>query len=147
MRPVNVTPEDKALEALVAASLRCPDKLPEISQNAIRRFVEQHVTLNEEDEAALARTKPLLFEGIDNILAQRKPDHSISNSRATRNAEHPIPAALAGFASRQKLSILQTRQLLGMRLEILGHRSTPGSDDLETFDWERFYKKVKEFLK
>jgi hypothetical protein len=147
MTPESVNAQEAALEALVAASLRCPEKLPDITENEIRRFVEQKVTLDAEDEAALADTKGELFKTIKTILTRGRQGQQVPGSTGALRLDHPIPASLSAFASRQKLSMLETRQLLGMRLEILGHRSSPGSDDLERFDWERFYNRVKEFLK
>lgn len=41
----------------------------------------------------------------------------------------------------------QMRTLLNMRLQIMGHRSDSVSEDLESFDWERFYERVKEYLR
>jgi len=147
MTPENVGAQEAALEALVAASLRCPDKLPDITEREIRRFVEQKVTLRAEDEAALAKSKPGLFKSIEKILGHHDQEHSVSDSRCSETNEHRIPVSLATFAARQQLPSRQVRQLLGMRLQLLGHRGAPGSDDLEKFNWERFYNKVKEYLK
>ncbi len=147
MTPENVRAQEAALEALVAASLRCPDTLPDITENEITRFVEQQVTLRAEDEAALAKSKPGLFKTIEKILGHHEKEHSVSNSRCSQTTEHPIPVSLAAFAARQNLPAHHTKQILGMRLQLLGHRGAPGCDDLEKFDWERFYKKVKEYLK
>jgi hypothetical protein len=149
MTPQNVRAHEKALEALVAASLRCPGKPPEITGNEIRRFVEQKVTLSAEDEAALAKSKPSLMRAVGNILkGNTEPDEDcVRGLRRTATVETPIPVSLAHLATREHLTIDQTRQLLNMRLQIKAHRSDSQSDDLEKFDWERFYTKVKEYLK
>ncbi len=70
------TPDERALEALAAASLRCPDELPDITDDEIKRFVEQKVTLSNEDEAALAKSKPQLLQAVNEILLGNKQnDH------------------------------------------------------------------------
>jgi len=60
--------------------------------------------------------------------------------------EFPIPNSLVIFAQREADSDL-TRCLLGMRLEIKAHRSNSKVDDLEAFDWDRFYRSVKQYLR
>ena len=60
--------------------------------------------------------------------------------------EVEIPAALARFASEAGLSFRQTLMLLDMRRQIIAHRSNTKSDDLDKFDWQKFYQSVKEFL-
>jgi hypothetical protein len=149
MTPKSVKAQDEALEALVAASLRCPDKLPEITENEIRRFVEHKVTLSAEDEAALAKSKPGLMRAIGNILKgnAESDEDCVRGSGTARRADVPVPASLAKLAVREYLTTNQTHQLLNMRLQIKAHRSNSQSEDLEKFDWERFYSKVKEYLK
>jgi transcriptional regulator with XRE-family HTH domain len=58
-----------------------------------------------------------------------------------------IPGSLSAFASSAQLGYAQTLMLLDLRKQILAHRSSSQSDDLEQFDWPRFYHSVKEFLK
>lgn len=58
-----------------------------------------------------------------------------------------IPERLSNLAKHEHLSFAQTLMLLDMRLQIKAHRSNSHSDDLEKFDWERFYEAVKQFLK
>src|SRR5258705_6915673 len=149
MTPKNVRAQEEALEALVAASLRCPDKLPEITENEIKRFVEQKITLSAEDEAALAKSKPGLMQAVGNILKgnTESDEDCVRGSATARRADVPIPASLARLAVREHLTGCQTHQLLNLRLQIKAHRSDSQSDDLEKFDWERFYTKVKEYLK
>lgn len=149
MTPKSVKAQEEALEALVAASLRCPDKLPEITENEIRRFVEQKVTLSAEDEAALAKSKPGLMRAVGNILRgnTESDEDCVRGSATARRPEVPIPASLARLAVRERLTTNQTHQLLNMRLQIKAHRSNSQSEDLEEFDWERFYSKIKDYLK
>ena len=149
MTPENDKAEDKALEALIAASLRCPDKEPEITEEEINRFVKQKVTLSAEDKAALAASKPELIRSVRRILrgdAASDKDCVHSPDRA-RGESLSIPTSLSAFAAREGLTTQQTRCLLGMRLEIKAHRNNSKSDDLEAFDWERFYHAVKRYLK
>jgi transcriptional regulator with XRE-family HTH domain len=58
-----------------------------------------------------------------------------------------IPARLSNLAKHENLTYAQTLMLLDMKLQIKAHRSNSHSDDLEKFDWERFYEAVKQFLK
>lgn len=64
-----------------------------------------------------------------------------------KTAEVQIPARLSNLAKQEHLTFAQTLMLLDMRLQIKAHRSNSHSDDLEKFDWERFYEAVKQFLK
>src|ERR1043166_7307072 len=68
MTPKNDKARETAVEALCAASLRCPDNEPEITEEEISRFVEQKVTLSPEDKAALAGSKADLMHAIGKIL-------------------------------------------------------------------------------
>jgi hypothetical protein len=149
MTSENVNAQEKALEALVAASLRCPDKPLAITEEEIKRFVEEQVTLSAEDEAALAQSKSELMRRIHDVLNE-SPEcdkHCVTGLDVSHSAEVPIPRSLLDFAERKSLTVTQTRQLLGMRLEIIAHRGNSKGEDLEQFDWERFYRAVKPFLK
>ena len=64
-----------------------------------------------------------------------------------KSSEVQIPASLAAFANRAQLSFQHALMLLDMRRQIKGHRSNTQSDDLEKFDWQKFYEAVKPFLK
>lgn len=70
-----------------------------------------------------------------------------SPTRASDAAEIHIPGSLSAFAQTAQLSFSQTLMLLALRKQILAHRSASHTDDLEKFDWARFYQFVKEFLK
>lgn len=65
---------------------------------------------------------------------------------ASAQAKIEIPQRLAEFAKQKALPFTQTLTLLEMRRQIIAHRSVTRSEDPEEFDWERFYKSVKEFL-
>jgi transcriptional regulator with XRE-family HTH domain len=57
-----------------------------------------------------------------------------------------IPQRLADFAKQIALPFNETLTLLEMRRQIIAHRSMTRSENPEDFDWERFYKSVKDFL-
>ncbi len=137
MTPENDTAQEQALEALIAASLRAPGKQP-VTENELKRFVEQQVTLSAEDEAALQKAKPTLKKQVLFIL---------KHQGQTVAFEIEIPKSLLTLGERKHLMLPQMRMLLNMRLQIVGHRCDSPSDDLESFDWERFYEKVKEYIK
>jgi len=58
-----------------------------------------------------------------------------------------IPGALSVFAKEAGLSFAQTLMLLEMRSQIKAYRSNDGGDNLEAFDWKRFYEAVNPFMK
>jgi len=68
MTPDKAKAHEKAIEALIGASLRAPDKETEIAEEEINRYVSQGVTLRAEDKAALNESKPALFREIAKIL-------------------------------------------------------------------------------
>jgi len=68
MTPENAKTHDEALEALIAASLRAPEKEPEITEEEISRYVNQFVTLSADDEKALSDSEPQLHQEIAEIL-------------------------------------------------------------------------------
>jgi hypothetical protein len=45
MTPENAKAQDEAVEALIAASLRAPDKETEVTPEEISRYIDQQVTL------------------------------------------------------------------------------------------------------
>lgn len=61
-------------------------------------------------------------------------------------AQIVIPQSLAEFAKQKALPFNQTLTLLEMRRQIIAHRSVSRSENPEDFDWEGFYKSVKDFL-
>jgi hypothetical protein len=122
---------------LVAASLRAPGAQPPPSENELGRFVDQNVTLSAEDEAALERARPAL---------KRKFRATLQGPSRPAVAEPDLPKSLLTFGERKGLILPQMRTMLNMRLQIVSHRCDSGDGDLESFDWERFYEKVKDYL-
>jgi transcriptional regulator with XRE-family HTH domain len=60
--------------------------------------------------------------------------------------EVQIPASLAEFAKKENISFVQALMLLDMQRQIVAHRRSPESDDLQTVNWRKFYESMKEFL-
>lgn len=58
-----------------------------------------------------------------------------------------MPRDLADFAMNAGLTFRHARQLLGMRQQILAHRSADKKGESEVFDWAKFYESVKQFLR
>lgn len=63
-----------------------------------------------------------------------------------QTAQVQFPARLAELAKNENISFVQALTLLDMKMQIVAHRSTSKSNDLEDFDWKKFYDSVKEFL-
>jgi len=61
--------------------------------------------------------------------------------------EIQIPRSLVALAKEENFSLVKTLTLLGMRRQVLAHRSLTKSEDLEDVDWRKFYEAVKDFLK
>lgn len=57
-----------------------------------------------------------------------------------------FPAGLAELASREKMSFAQTLTLLKMQKQIVANRSVSKKLATDDFDWQKFYRSVKEFL-
>jgi transcriptional regulator with XRE-family HTH domain len=66
---------------------------------------------------------------------------------SVKRAEVKIPRSLAEFAESEQLTFQKTVTVLEMRLQIKGHRGSSQSEDLEKFDWKKFYEAVKPFMK
>lgn len=73
MTPDESKAHEKALGALIAASLRSPLNEPEVTEQDIKRFVEQSVTLNAEDKAALEKAEPEFLTSVAKILIGTSP--------------------------------------------------------------------------
>jgi transcriptional regulator with XRE-family HTH domain len=58
-----------------------------------------------------------------------------------------MPHDLAEFAVAAGISFRHARQLLGMRQQILAHRSAGKEGEEKPFDWAKFYESVKQFLR
>lgn len=61
-----------------------------------------------------------------------------------QTAQVQFPARLAELAKNENISFVQALTLLDMKLQIVAHRRE--TDDMENFDWKKFYDSVKEFL-
>ena len=68
MTPKDANANDQAIEALVAASLREPDKETELTEEETYRYVDQRVTLSSEDEEALRKSKADVIQKMADIL-------------------------------------------------------------------------------
>jgi transcriptional regulator with XRE-family HTH domain len=66
--------------------------------------------------------------------------------QASKEENVKIPSRLADLAERHKLSFADTVRLLKMQAQIVAHRSLNKSDDLDSFDWDRFYRAVQQYL-
>lgn len=64
----------------------------------------------------------------------------------TAQSQIVIPQRLADFAQQKKLPFNQILTLLQMRRQIVAHRSVTRSENPEDFDWEGFFKSVKDYL-
>ena len=87
MTPEKAKAQDEAIEALIGASLRAPDKETEVTDEVISRYVDQRVTLSAEDKAALEKSKPGLLQAIKTILQgneQENPDCTARPEKAER---------------------------------------------------------------
>lgn len=56
------------------------------------------------------------------------------------------PHSLLTLAKEENFTVIKMLTLLGMRRQIIAHRSSTKTDDLESVDWRKFYEAVKEFL-
>ena len=74
MTPKDANANDQAIEALVAASLREPDKETELTEEETYRYVDQRVTLSSEDEEALRKSKADVIQKIADILQVGKTE-------------------------------------------------------------------------
>ena len=94
MTPQNATAQEKAIEALIGASLRAPDKETEVTKEEVSRYVEQRVTLSSEDKAALEKSKPGVMQAIKSILLDNKQKAHASAARPpmAERAERTAPA-------------------------------------------------------
>lgn len=92
MTPEKAKAQEKAIEALIGASLRAPDKETEVTDEEISRYVDQHVTLSSEDKSALESSKSSALQAIKHILQGNEQEHDCPTrpSKAERT-EQPIP--------------------------------------------------------
>ena len=84
--------------------------------------------------------------GIARVLSLSLDYLMKGDSTQIQTAQVQFPARLTDLAKNENISFVQALTLLDMRLQIVAHRSTSKTDDLEQFDWKKFYDSVKEFL-
>jgi len=125
MTPKNATAQEKAVEALIAASLRAPDKETEVTQEEISRYVDQHVTLSSEDKAALEKSKPGVMQAIKNILlGNEQEDHAVAaRSEKAERAKHSAPSSRRKASNEfvEAVLIAQLTRLIATPQYPLGH--------------------------
>jgi hypothetical protein len=115
MTKENDNAQEKALEALITASLRCPDMPRDITEEEIRRYVEQQVTLSAEDEAALEKSKPGLMRSIRDILqGNEQEDDCLARPSGAERAERivSLPSRRATDEFVEAVVIAQLTRLL-----------------------------------
>lgn len=84
--------------------------------------------------------------GIARVLSLSLDYLMKGDSTQIQTAQIQFPARLSELAKNENISFVQALTLLDMRLQIVAHRSTSKTDDLEQFDWKKFYDSVKVFL-
>jgi transcriptional regulator with XRE-family HTH domain len=84
--------------------------------------------------------------GIARVLSLSLDYLMKGDSTQIQTAQVQFPASLTELAKNENISFVQALTLLDMRLQIVAHRSTSKTDDLEQFDWKKFYDSVKGFL-
>jgi transcriptional regulator with XRE-family HTH domain len=84
--------------------------------------------------------------GIARVLSLSLDYLMKGDSTQVQTTQVQFPARLAELAKNENFSFVKALTLLDMRLQIVAHRSTSKSDNLEDFDWKKFYDSVKEFL-
>lgn len=84
--------------------------------------------------------------GIARVLSLSLDYLMKGDSGPVQTAQVQFPSALADLAKSENLSFVRALTLLDMRLQIVAHRSASKNEDLEQFDWKKFYDSVKEFL-
>jgi len=84
--------------------------------------------------------------GLARVLSLSLDYLMTGDSTQVAGAQVQFPGSLAEFAKAENISFVKALTLLDMKLQIVAHRSSTKSDDLETFDWKKFYDSVKGFL-
>jgi hypothetical protein len=118
MTQENTRAQEIAIEALIAASLRVPDEGTEVTEEEINRFVNQQVTLNQEDEAALERSKPQAMQAISEILKGKEQINCINKTRSSK-AEKLEFAAMNRKNATNEFSALTDSELDRKRKEMI----------------------------
>jgi hypothetical protein len=102
MTPKNATAHDKAVEALIAASLRAPNKETEVTNDEINRYVDQSVTLSSEDKAALEETKPGVMQAIKDILLGNGQESNVPTVRPAKAEPQGQPESVQSGNTRNE---------------------------------------------
>ena len=125
MTSKNATAQEKAVEALIAASLRAPDRETEVTNEEIGRYVDQHVTLNSEDKPALEKSKPRVMQAIKSILLGNEQVSQAPAARLTKaeRAEHSVPVHSWSASNEfvEAVLIAQLTRLIATPRYPLGH--------------------------
>lgn len=118
MTPKDANAHDQAIEALIAASLREPDKETELTDEEISRYVDQHVTLSSEDADALKKSKAGLIREITNILqgseqekadcTNSKPAEAYPEKSTTKKQSRPPEKFIEAVVIAQLTRLLAT---------------------------------------
>ena len=119
MTPKNTKAQEEALEALIAASLRAPDRDAEVTEEEINRYVEQRVTLNSEDREALEKSKPGLMQAIEQILQGKEPEEQDCNARPSKAERAELCSAMNRKNTTDEFSQLTESELDRKRKELL----------------------------
>lgn len=93
MTPDSAETHDAALEALIAASLRVPDKESELADEDISRYLDQCITLSSEDEAALEKSKAKLIRKMKRVLQPDKTGKTDDLKPVSVIAKLELPAS------------------------------------------------------
>jgi type I restriction enzyme S subunit len=125
MTPEEAKAHENALEALIGASLRAPDKETEVTDEEISRYVDQHVTLSSEDKAALEKAKPGVLQAIKDILHGNEQEDDDCTARPSK-AGRVQPSASTGRGSApdefvEAVVIAQLTRLIATPEYPLGH--------------------------
>ena len=119
MTPENAKAQKKAIEALIAASLRAPSKETEVTEEEISRYVDQRVTLSPEEEAALEKSKPALMQSIKGILQGNEQEDEDQAARPSRAERNELCTAMNRKNSANEFSELTESELDRKRREML----------------------------
>jgi hypothetical protein len=112
MNQENANTHDEAIEALIVASLRAPDKEADLTDEEIRRYVDQRVTLSSEDEAALESSKVDVMREIAGILQGSEADKAdCAISKPTAMSSKPSTPAKRSLPPEEFIEAVVIAQL------------------------------------
>jgi hypothetical protein len=119
MTPENAKAQKKAIEALIAASLRAPGEKMDVTDEEISRYVDQRVTLSSEEEAALEKSKPALMQSIKQILRGNEQENEDLTARPSKAERTELCAAMNRKNKTNEFSKLTESELDRKRNEML----------------------------